>query len=242
MMAMNYEPEIKQYYSDWWESPRDTREIIQDSLNRLVQRRIPPGNGRRALDLGSGKGRIVSYLLEKGYQVSAVEFSEEFVHELRRRFPSVEVVLGDVRRVDFGGGYDVVTMIELAQNLEKDELAELFARLSHAGRLLVTNISNRMSFHSLWENFRGFRKPFVHHYTPNELHSMLRPAGFSIEYSRGLGLVTPATMFEGFRGKVVPVCLAQMVNVLDPLFPRLCHLYYVEARAKAAAERRGDRS
>ena len=74
--------EIRSYYSEWWENPRDIRNVVFESLNGYMKQRIPSGIGKRALDIGSGHGRIVSYLVERGYQVTAVEFNEEFAAEL----------------------------------------------------------------------------------------------------------------------------------------------------------------
>lgn len=46
--------EIKEYYSEWWENPKDIRNVVFDSLNKLVKQRIPQGDGKKALDIGSG--------------------------------------------------------------------------------------------------------------------------------------------------------------------------------------------
>ena len=72
-MAKGKKDKISKYYSEWWENPKDPRNIVFEGLNNLVKERIHPGNNRKALDIGSGKGRIMSYLLEKGYKVTAVE-------------------------------------------------------------------------------------------------------------------------------------------------------------------------
>lgn len=147
--------EIKRYYSEWWENPKDIRNVIFDKLNEYVRLRIPPGNGKKALDIGSGHGRIVSYLVEKGYQVTALEFNEEFVTELRGNFPSVKVISQDVRQIHFEGKYDVVTCIEFAPLLNEAELLNLLSRLAKVNPLLLINMSNRNSLHGRWVKFRG---------------------------------------------------------------------------------------
>ena len=127
---MNIE-EIKDYYSEWWENPKDIRNVVFDSLNELVRARIPQGNGKKALDIGSGHGRIVSYLVEKGYEVTAVDFNEDFCEELKRKFPNIRVLQEDVRNLNFNENerFDVVTCIELVQNLNKEDLLELIRKL-----------------------------------------------------------------------------------------------------------------
>jgi hypothetical protein len=38
--------EIKEYYSEWWENPKDIRNVVFDSLNNLVKERITPRRGK----------------------------------------------------------------------------------------------------------------------------------------------------------------------------------------------------
>ena len=228
MSAINAD-EIKKYYAEWWENPRDIRNVVFDRLNRYVRMRLPPGEGKRALDIGSGHGRIVSYLVEKGYEVSAVEFNEGFASELRVKFPTVNVIEKDVRDVKFDGKYDVTTCIELVQNLEKAELLDLLVKLARVTRVLLINISNKNSFHNRWVEFRGWKKSFVFNYTPREFDHLLQQAGFTITHRRGIGLLTPASLFKDFGGKFTPIWLTQLVNKLDPCATKICHLYYVEA-------------
>ena len=52
---MSHVKEIKKYYLEWLENPMDIRNVVFDSLNELVKERIPPGDGKRALDVGSGQ-------------------------------------------------------------------------------------------------------------------------------------------------------------------------------------------
>lgn len=224
--------DIKKYYSEWWENPKDIRNMVFDSLNERVRQRIPPSEGGKALDVGSGHGRVVSYLVGKGYEVTAVEFNEEFVTELKRRFPSIKVISDDVRNIDFDSKFDVVTCIELSQNLNKKELITLLTKLTKIAKLLLISISNWNSFHARWVKFRGWKKSFVFNYTPKEFEQILAEVGFEIVHRRGIGLLTPVSLFKDFGGKLIPNWLAKRVNKLDPLFPKVCHLYYVEVVSK----------
>jgi cyclopropane fatty-acyl-phospholipid synthase-like methyltransferase len=221
--------EIKRYYSEYWENPRDIRNVVFDSLNKYVRQRVPLGNGKKALDLGSGHGRIVSYAVAKGYKVTAVEFNEKFVAELQHKFPHIEVICGDVRNMSFDGRFDIVTCIELAQNLDKAQLLALLTKLATVTKLLLINISNRNSLHARWVGFRHWKADFVFMYTPKEFEEVLERAGFEIIHRRGMGLITPISLFKDFKRKLIPIWLARAVNKLDPLATRISHLYYVEA-------------
>lgn len=221
--------DIKKYYSEWWENPKDIRNVVFESLNQYVRQRIPLGSGKKALDIGSGHGRIVSYLVEKGYEVTAAEFNEQFIAELKDEFPDIRVISEDVRNVDFEGGFDIVTCIELSQNLNRVELLALLTKLAPVTKLLLVNISNRNSFHARWVEFRGWKADFVYNYTPKGFEKILEQAGFDIIHRRGIGLITPISLFKDFKGKLIPTWFAKVGNKLDPLFPKICHLYYVEA-------------
>ena len=230
-MNMSADERIKEYYSEWWENPKDIRNVVFDSLNELVKERLPPGDRKKALDIGSGHGRIVSYLVEKGYDVTALDFNEDFCEELKIKFPNVRVLQESVRNLDFDENerFDVVTCIELVQNLDKDELLKLLRTLGEVTKTLLINISNKNSLHNWWIEKRGFKKDFVFNYAPDEFDEYLEDAGFHIVYRRGIGLITPISLFSGFRGKLIPIWFAKVVNKLDLYVTRRCHLYYVEA-------------
>ncbi len=228
-MKPSPEEAIKNYYEEWWENPADPRSVIFDRLNQYVQRRLPLGSGKRALDLGSGTGTIVSYLVDRGYAVTAVEFNEDFAARLRRRFPGVRVLTSDVRTLVPSEQFDLTTCIELTQNLDPKAFRELVVRLRGMTTKLHINVSNSMSLHGMWVRLRRFQAPFVWQYAASELHAMLEDAGFRVTHTRGIGLVTPITLHRDFRGTVVPRRLARLLAPADRLAPALCHLYYVEA-------------
>jgi SAM-dependent methyltransferase len=222
--------EIKAYYEQWWENPRDPRSVIFKELNRIVFERLPRGEGKKALDVGSGRGTIVSFLRRKGYEVTAIELNETFTERLRQEFPEVEVLEGDINSVPINGNFDVVTAIEFSQNLNRETLTEFLSKVATLTGRLVMNISNRNSLHGFWTSFRGFQKPFVHTYSPEEIEGALREIGFVVTHTRGIGLLTPITLLSNFRLRVVPISLVQAMNRLgDPLLPGRCHLYYLEA-------------
>lgn len=225
--------DIKTYYEEWWENPRDPRDRVFRRLNRLILKKLPPGEGKEALDVGAGRGTIVDFLRQKGYRAAAVEFNENFVRELRQRFPDVEVIEGDFIGLAIGRTFDLVTAVEFIQNLNREDLQSFFRKVAALTDHLILTVSNKNSLHGFWAVFRGFIKPFVHVYTPKEVESLIRGAGFEIVSRRGIGLLTPITLFADFRWKLIPVWLTTLINPwADRLFPRRCHLYYLEARKR----------
>jgi len=225
--------DIRNYYEKWWENPDDPRDIIFKQLNAVVLEKLPPGKGQKALDVGAGKGTIVNYLRQKGYRVTAVELNEKFVQDLKQKFPDVEIIPGDFNAVSLNGNFSLVSAIEFIQNLDRGALERFFQKVGTLTNHVILSVSNKNSLHGFWAVFRGFIKPFVHVYTPQEVERMLQAAGFKITSTRGIGFLTPITLLSNFRLQLVPEWLVKIVNpIADRIFPKLCHLYYLEAKKR----------
>ena len=221
--------EVKTYYEQWWENPDDIRNVIFNRLNEVVLRRIRGYEPARALDLGSGKGRILSMLVESGFSVTSVEFNPNFTADLRSRFPGATIVGSDVRTWQPDQQYDLVTCIELAQVLTHEELAQVLRDLRPFTRRILINVSNKTSMHGVWARLRGFQAPFIVTYTAEDLVRILRESGYRPAFSAGIGFLTPISLLRDFKLPIVGERLATFFEKLDKSFPRLCHLFLVEA-------------
>lgn len=75
-------------------------------------RRLGPGRGRRALDLGCGEGRHTVLLAKLGYRVTAMDLEPKALARARAacRAAGVKAAFrrGDALRLDPGGAWDVV--------------------------------------------------------------------------------------------------------------------------------------
>ena len=220
---------IQQYYEKWWENPRDIRNPIFNRLNDLVQNRIERAAGVGALDLGSGKGRVVSMLLGKGWKVTAVELSPVFARELKTKFPSATVVCGDVRNWGIHSNYDLVTCIELTQVLPPDDLRGLLIRVRPYAKRVLINISNRQSIHGVWVRIRRFQAPFIVTYRPRDLVRMLETTGYHVVFTSGVGFLTPISLLRNFKVRLMTPGIVDRFRKLDNCFPEFCHLYLAEA-------------
>ena len=103
----------------------------------------PPG---RALDLGAGEGRTAVWLAERGWDVTAVDFSDVALERGRQRVEalgppgSVEWVCADLMDFDpTGGPYDLVLFlfIHLAPADRRRLLRRAASTLAAGGLLLV---------------------------------------------------------------------------------------------------------
>lgn len=101
---------------------------------------LPPG---RALDLGAGQGRNAVWLAERGWQVTAVDFSPVGLGRAeqlaRARGVDVDFVLADVREWRPEASYDLVAVsyLQLPATELRAVLATASAALAPGGTLLV---------------------------------------------------------------------------------------------------------
>ncbi len=90
-------------------------------------------SGKTALDLGCGAGNQTRYLLEKGYNVTAVDVSEE-VSKYLARLPQQEhlaFVCNDFESFEFGE-YDLINCLASLPFVHKDEFYNFFAKLKES--------------------------------------------------------------------------------------------------------------
>jgi|SRR5512132_27667 SAM-dependent methyltransferase len=138
--------------ADWDRRYRGTELVWTAQPNRFVVEELqglPPG---RALDLGSGEGRNAVWLAERGWQVTAVDFSSVALDKARRlaqaRGVTVDWVLADLRgyRPEPGAYHLVLVAYLHLSPLERVAvLAGAVGALAPGGTLLVIghDLANR---------------------------------------------------------------------------------------------------
>ena len=232
--ALDYS--VMRYYERWWENQQDIRSIIFDRLNQIVRNRISLRSPGTALDLGSGRGRVLSMLIEAGFETTAIEFNPHFAATLRTRFPRATVITADVRDWQPEEEYDLVTCIELSQVLTHIEFGRLLTAFRPYTRRVITNVSNRRSLHGIWVRLRRFQAPFVVTYTARDLVRVLENARYEVVFTAGVGFLTPLSLLREFKAPIVTQGVAKRFAKLDECFPNLAHLLLVEAEPKAVPE------
>jgi len=106
------EPDFDRDYLTWGFHDPGTQVQEAVSILRVIQPRRP----LKILDLACGIGTHAIYWAEQGHQVTAVDLSETFIAEARRRAAERGVIIDfrvcDIAALDYEGAFDVVTWIE----------------------------------------------------------------------------------------------------------------------------------
>jgi SAM-dependent methyltransferase len=118
-----------------------------DNVDRALAL-VPPGDGRRACDVGVGTGRISSRLLAAGFELRGVDASTGMLEQARRRLPSADLVHGSLaERLPVADGWaDLVTCLRVVKYLpdRAAAVAEL-ARVARPGGIVCFDLANARS-------------------------------------------------------------------------------------------------
>jgi len=122
------------------------RAIIIDEHVAWIQREVLSNRSSRVLDLGCGPGLYSSRLAQRGHTCVGIDFSPASI-EYARDFAQAQQLacdyrLGDVRRAEYGIGYDLAMFIFGEPNVFRPEdlqhiLRKAYAALNEGGRMLL---------------------------------------------------------------------------------------------------------
>lgn len=167
--------------------------------------RLNPGDGRRLLDIGAGRGAFLDVARKAGWEVTAVELSASNSAYIREAY-AVPVFTGVMEDAGFPADqFDAVTMWDVIEHLKSPTttLREVH-RILKPGGLLVAYTPNHDSLiavASRWLHGVSSRRfplerllyPVVHvsFFTPRTLTRLLRKTGFGV-VRMGSGPLDPA--------------------------------------------------
>ena len=101
--------------------------IEKPTLDTILKTVVKPDT--KALDLGSGGGRIVRYLESLGVSpnnIVGIDHSRELVEISKMRSPNANLMVGDITNIETLGGlnwnFDVITSIHVFEHLDLEQL------------------------------------------------------------------------------------------------------------------------
>ena len=136
---------FKEFEHAGWQS---VAEGYHDHFGSLTRQTIEPmldavsaPSGQTLLDIATGPGYVAQAARERGFKVTAIDFSGEMVERARQLYPGIEFQEGDAEALSFADkSFDRLTMNFGLLHLEKPEkaLAEAFRVAKPGGKFALT--------------------------------------------------------------------------------------------------------
>lgn len=188
------------------DDPRDPFHALYEQKRQFVLRVIGTSPRLRILDVGGGYGRLAGPLAEH-HDVVLCDISPEMIEEARRRWPSLDVVRADARRLPFeDDSFDLVLALDLLTHLPslRDGFREL-ARVARPEGRIVADTTNRSPWWTLaYPSYVGFRparlaktmlaggvlpewRTIVRHDRPEEARTAIAAAGLKVDRVQSFG-------------------------------------------------------
>lgn len=174
----------KKLYKDHGPSVLDALSVA-GKFNRWMADTISPYVGSRVLEIGAGIGNLTRQICPRKPLYIATDIDTEHLEQLKRKFqhrPAVRICRLDAESpadfAPFEGKVDTVICLNVLEHLERHEhvLESIRKLLEPGGRLLLLVPNGPAAFGSLDTAVGHFRR-----YTPENLHGLLKDAGFEVE-------------------------------------------------------------
>jgi SAM-dependent methyltransferase len=153
--------------------------------------RLQQSQNPAILEIGCGFGRLCHALSERGYaHVTGTDISKVAIEHGQRKFPGLDLRLGDALKLDFAdGSFNTVLSFDVIEHLPGVErhLAEVYRVLRPGGSYLfqTPNLFSNAIYCTITYRGFGWRKYHPSLQTVWSLRQRLRNAGFTkIEFYR----------------------------------------------------------
>lgn len=126
---------------DWFDAAR-TKTLMEVEYLNLIVKAIPPGGS--VLDLGCGTGEpIAQYFIDNTFKVTGVDGSKKMIELCKRRFPSEQWIVSDMREINLHHQFDVIIAWHSFFHLDQESQRKMFklfaAHLKPGGILAFTS-------------------------------------------------------------------------------------------------------
>ncbi|MEC4892941.1 MAG: methyltransferase domain-containing protein [Oscillatoria sp. PMC 1051.18] len=128
------EKDARSFYNDWAFAYQDERssQLWLEFVGKYFLADLSPSS--RILDVGCGKGELVNELINKGYQASGIDLSEEMLNFARQNAPRGEFIVGDICSLEMPPTYQAIISSSTVFNyiLSLEDLEKAFRNVYNA--------------------------------------------------------------------------------------------------------------
>ncbi len=192
-LAVKTYNKIAKIYSDNFFTDLSDTPYIDIFLSKLPA-------GSTILEVGSGPGQFVKYLIEKDYKAQGIDASEKMIELSRKKVPEGKFEVMDMRNMKFedeifDGLISPYSLIHIPSKEITDTLKGFFRVIKPKGYLMVIAQKGE-SDKTIEESFMPSEKMFFNFFTKGKLKNFIINAGFTMEYLQEVENQVPNTMSD----------------------------------------------
>ena len=178
----------EQYFDDLVDLP-----YIDNFLAKLPK-------GGKVLDVGSGAGQFSKHMMDKGFEVIGIDYSQEMVKIAKEKVPSGDFRHMDMRHLDFSdGSFDGVFAAYSLIHIPSEEIPATlleFKRILKVGGHIEIGVQQGEADQIVDEPFMPTEKMFFNFFSPARLAKFLVDASFTVVSQKLMSINDAETMSD----------------------------------------------
>lgn len=108
----------------WFDHAR-TNTLMESEYLNLILNSVPAGSS--VLDLGCGTGELIAqFFIDRGFKITGVDGSKKMIELCKKRFPSEQWIVSDMRNINLSQQFDVVLAWHSFFHLDQDSQRKMF--------------------------------------------------------------------------------------------------------------------
>lgn len=175
--------------AEHWQAGRQVSwyiEHVSPYVDRILEG-LP--TGAKVLDLGCGTGQpIAKYIVERGFQVTGVDESEQMLKFARQTVPEAELIQADMVTVELADTFDAAVAWDSMFHVERKYHAAIYRKLANAlredARMLLSVGGSAPAEDESVEGFTSemYGQTFYYSgFAPEVARKLIEASGFEIE-------------------------------------------------------------
>lgn len=177
--------DYEDYYIKYFDSNIADKKNF-DSILKWISGKVD-FTGKVMLDIGSGSGKLVNYLREKGLNAKGIEYSKPlFEKYLKNKDYFFNCSIDTFSETD-RGPYDIITLMDVLEHVDyPGKFIENISKIQNAGGYLIIEIPLYKSVPSILfqKNWHFFHKYHLSYFTKKRLEKLLNDNGYELVQSK----------------------------------------------------------
>jgi len=162
----------------WFDEAR-TKTLMESEYLNLIIKSVPISGS--VLDLGCGTGEpIAQFFIDKGFKVTGIDGSKKMIELCKKRFPSEQWIVSDMRDINLNQQFDVVLAWHSFFHLDHDSQRRMFKLFStHTKPGGVLAFTSGEEEDETWSD-NGGQQLYHASLSTHEYESLLKAASFKV--------------------------------------------------------------